>query len=172
MCLCVLHNSRSKLNPKYLDGSPPHICLVELERHAKSSTNSWRPRMLRPLVWRHNSETVQVKKGPVFLNQLCRQLRFALVKAKQEIALSPETDHLSYQSSAGHSFLAAFYFDGDWEAFHKSLLLYRWKLSSTTPESSKVRTCVLCTTVNVILPFSAACNPRFHLSLYNIHLHH
>lgn len=113
------------------------------------------------------------KKGSCFfLNQLCRQLRFALVKAKQEIALSPETDHLSYQSSAGHSFLAAFYFGGNWEAFHKSLLLYRWKLSSTTPESSKVRTCVLCTTVNVILPFSAACNPRFHLSLYNIHLHH
>lgn len=113
------------------------------------------------------------KKGPVFLNQFCRQLRFVLVKAKQGIAFSPDPDHLSYQSSAGHSFLAAFYFGGAHEAFHKSLLLYRWKHSSTTPESSKVRTCsVLCTTVNVLLPFSAACNPRFHSSWYNTHLHH
>jgi len=66
---------------------------------------------------------VQVKTILSFFSQLWRQLRFALAKAKQGIACTPVADHLSYQSSPGHSFLAALYSSGRQEEFDKSLLV-------------------------------------------------
>lgn len=68
----VLHNSGSKLNPKYLDGLLPHACSVELETRAKCSTKQlWSPQQPGSQAsgpapaQRHNPGPVRVK-GTLF----------------------------------------------------------------------------------------------------------